>query len=324
MYSFTDCSEIIEKRISQIPTYENPVELFEPIRYTFSMGGKRIRPCLALMAHLLYSDDIEEVINPALGIEVFHNFTLLHDDIMDNASMRRNFQTVHIKWNNNVAILSGDAMMILAYHLVSKASQNVLPRILKIFNDTALEVCEGQQMDMNFESRNNVTEAEYLEMIRLKTAVLLATSLAIGGITGKAKDIDIDNLYQFGVHIGIAFQLQDDYLDVFADSIKFGKKIGNDIISNKKTFMLIRALNSSEEKIVGELKNWIAKKEFDPEEKIHSVKNIYQLLKVNSSTQEIAESYFNKGLVFLDRVQVKEERKEGLKKMISSLMQRER
>jgi geranylgeranyl diphosphate synthase, type II len=324
MLNFKECSEIIEQEIAQIPGYNEPFELYNPIRYTLSMGGKRIRPCLALIAHQLYSDIIDDVINPALGAEIFHNFTLLHDDIMDNAVLRRNFKTVHVKWNANVAILSGDAMMILAYHLVSKTSERYLPRILNLFNRTALEVCEGQQMDMNFESRNIVSEAEYMEMIRLKTAVLIATSLAIGGITGQATETDIEGLYQLGIHIGLAFQLQDDFLDVFADSRKFGKQLGNDILSNKKTYLLINALNAPEEKLVEELQDWIRREKFNPEEKIISVKKIYRQLGVDITTQKLAEDYFSKGLGFLDQLKVGEERKMELKNIISYLMKRER
>jgi geranylgeranyl diphosphate synthase, type II len=324
MYNFKECSEIIERRISKIPSYHDPKELFDPIRYTLSMGGKRLRPSLALLAHQLYSDNIEEIINPALGIEVFHNFTLLHDDIMDNARLRRNYPTVHVKWNENVAILSGDAMMILAYHMVSMVSGNILPRILDLFNKTALEVCEGQQMDMNSESRDNVSEEEYLEMIRLKTAVLIAGSLAIGGITGGAGDADIENLYQFGIYIGMAFQLQDDYLDIFADTTKFGKEIGNDIVSNKKTYLLISALNASETGLVNNLKEWISRKKFDSEEKISSVKRIFHELKVDRTTQKLAQSYFDKGYEFLDRIQTGEEKKAELKRLVDSIIQRER
>jgi len=324
MYSYSDCLNIIEKRLTQLPFNNTPVELYDPIRYTLSMGGKRIRPCLAIMAHFLYSDKIEEIINPALGIEVFHNFTLLHDDIMDNSSLRRNYQTVHVKWNNNVAILSGDTMMILAYHLISNVTQDKLPRITKIFNDTALEVCEGQQMDMNFELQDLVSEAEYLEMIRLKTAVLLAASLAVGGITGGAPEEDINNLYNAGTHIGIAFQLQDDYLDVFADTKKFGKEIGNDIVSNKKTYLYIKALNSTNKNLTESLTGWINRKSFNPLEKIRAVTEIYKKLGVDRDTQRLADDHFSKGLDYLNRLGGNEESKEQLKNLIISLKRRER
>jgi geranylgeranyl diphosphate synthase type II len=324
MLKFKDCLDLIEKKIALIPEYREPVELFEPIRYTLSMGGKRIRPCLSLLAHQLYSDNMEPVINPALGAEVFHNFTLLHDDIMDYASMRRNLETVHVKWNTNVAILSGDAMMILAYHLISKTNKEILLPILNVFNRTALEVCEGQQMDMNFESRKDVSKKEYLEMIRLKTAVLLAACLAIGGITGKAPEEDINNLYQLGINIGLAFQLQDDWLDVYADSKKFGKQIGNDIISNKKTFLLISAMNSKDKELTDEINHWLSIEKYDPVEKVNSVRKIYEAINLDKETTDLAQKYFNEGLNFLEKINVNTERKKELKDLIVSLMQRER
>jgi geranylgeranyl diphosphate synthase type II len=324
MYSYTQCLEIIEKKISQLQLNQQPVELFEPIQYTLDMGGKRIRPCLALMVHLLFSDNPEEVLEPAIGIEVFHNFTLLHDDIMDNASLRRNQQTVHMKWNQNTAILSGDAMLILAYHLIAKAPASILPRIVELFNRTALEVCEGQQLDMNYEKQSLISEKQYLEMVRLKTAVLLAASMALGGITGKAYDTDIAKLYEAGICAGIGFQLQDDYFDVFSKENSFGKSIGGDIIANKKTFLLISALNSSDIDQVGSLKEWIQKKEFDATEKIREVTELYLKLGVDVRSRELTDEYFGKALDLLDQLHAENAQVGELKKFILSIKQRER
>jgi geranylgeranyl diphosphate synthase type II len=323
MHSYSHCLEIVEKGISEFKLNQNPVELFEPIKYTLSNGGKRIRPCLALMVHSIYSDNLDEALEPALGIEVFHNFTLLHDDIMDNASLRRNRQTIHVKWGHNAAILSGDAMMILAYHLISKSQVAILPRVMELFNQTALEVCEGQQLDMNYEKQERVSEEEYMGMIRLKTASLLAASAALGGLTGKAPEGEIEKLYQLGLNIGIAFQLQDDYLDVFAEKDAFGKNIGGDIVANKKTFLLISALNSRETNLVNSLKTWIGLKEFDADEKIEAVTAIYRQLGVDIKNRELSNTFFEKGLFCLDQLKAENLRKAELKKLILSIMQRE-
>jgi geranylgeranyl diphosphate synthase type II len=324
MYSYNQCLEIVEQNVLQLQLNRKPAELFDPIKYTLSMGGKRIRPCLALMAHSLYSDNLEPIINAALGIEVFHNFTLLHDDIMDNASLRRNKQTVHLKWDQNSAILSGDAMLILAYHLISKSPPDILPRVIDLFNKTALKVCEGQQLDMNYEKQEIIPEKEYIEMIRLKTAVLLAASLTLGGITGQAGDKDIENLYQIGIHIGMAFQLQDDYMDVFGDKNIFGKNIGGDIITNKKTFLLISAMNSSDSERVNSLKEWINMKDFDVAEKIMAVTKLYCELEVDIKNKELTQELFGKAINLIDQLQVKKSGKDELKDFILSIKQRER
>ncbi|MBN2523041.1 MAG: polyprenyl synthetase family protein [Bacteroidales bacterium] len=323
MLSYSDSYSLIERNIAQLSVNSRPVELYEPIQYILSLGGKRIRPCLALMAHNLFSEQISDAINPALGLEVFHNFTLLHDDIMDNASKRRNHDTVHVKWNENIAILSGDAMMILAYQLISKTQDNLLPRILSLFNKTALEVCEGQQFDMNFEKQNTVTVKEYLNMIRLKTAVLIASSLAIGTITGKAKKDAIEKMYLFGLNIGIGFQLQDDYLDVYAQPEKFGKNIGSDILSNKKTYLLINALSSRNSKLVKELKQWMDIKNSDPDAKIKGVKTIYDQLKIGEITENTVKKYFDKGLKYFQQVDIPETRKENLRSFVNKMIIRD-
>jgi geranylgeranyl diphosphate synthase, type II len=323
MYSFDQCLKLVEKEISRINLDRSPGELFEPIRYSLSMGGKRIRPCLALMVHSMFSDNLDVVLNPALGIEMFHNFTLLHDDIMDNAIVRRSHSTVHRKWNQNTAILSGDAMMILANHLILKTNSENKLRILELFNNTALEVCMGQQYDMNYEKVECITEAEYLEMIRLKTAVLLAASMALGGITGNTDEAEIEKLYQIGLNIGIAFQLQDDYLDVYASEKAFGKKTGGDIIANKKTFLLISALNAKDDILVGSLKEWMNKKGCSPEEKVKAVIAIYNKLKVDVKNKELAEMYFNNGIDLINLLKVDDKDKSKLGQLVHSIKERE-
>jgi geranylgeranyl diphosphate synthase, type II len=324
MISYSECLEIVERKIADLPLNHHPVELFEPIKYTLAIGGKRIRPSLALMAHSLYSDKLDNVLEPAIALEIFHNFTLLHDDIMDNASLRRNHQTVHLKWNQNAAILSGDAMMILAYHHIINTSAQYIPRVMDLFNTTALEVCKGQQLDMNYEKMLSITEEQYLEMIRLKTAVLLAASFALGGITGNAATEEVEKLYQCGLNIGIAFQLQDDYLDVFANSDAFGKNIGGDIVANKKTYLLINALNSGDPEIVTSLVEWIQKKEFNSSEKIKAVTTIYKQLGLDMKSKTIANQYFNNGITILDQLKADSASKSELRKLITELIQRER
>lgn len=323
MLSYSESIALLEKNLSQLSFNSPPAELYEPIKYILALGGKRIRPCLALMSHSIFSNDYTDVIHPSIGLEVFHNFTLLHDDIMDKAEKRRNHESVHVKWNENVAILSGDAMMILAYKLVAQTSETVLPQILDLFSKTALEVCEGQQYDMNFEEQDVVSVRQYLEMIRLKTAVLIAASLAIGAITGRAGNEEVDKMYRFGLNIGIGFQLQDDYLDVYAKTKKFGKNIGSDILSNKKTYLLICALNSKKTKLVDELKHWISEKKFKPKEKIAAVRSIYDNLDIGNITKEAAKEYFSKGLEFFEQINIPDTKKIELRNLVETMMARE-
>lgn len=257
MKKFHDILRIVNTSLEELSWEREPQGLYAPIAYTLSLGGKRVRPALTLMACNLFSDDLTPAIQPALGIEIFHNFTLLHDDIMDKADIRRGKPTVHKYWNENTAILSGDIMQILAYVLISEAPAAHLKKVLDVFSRTAIEVCEGQQYDMDFENRETVDADAYLEMIRLKTAVLLGCSLYIGAIIGGANENDARNLYQFGVNIGIAFQLKDDLLDVYGNEENFGKKVGGDILCNKKTFLLIHAKKLAEGKIKLELNGWL-------------------------------------------------------------------
>ncbi|HEY9543856.1 polyprenyl synthetase family protein [Prevotella sp.] len=301
---------------------KQPVGLYEPIRYVLSIGGKRIRPTLMILAYNLYKDKLQEIMPAAIALETYHNYTLLHDDLMDNADMRRGKATVHKKWNANTAILSGDSMLVLAYQLMAQSDAHMLPAVLNTFTKTALEIGEGQQFDMDFETRDDVAEEEYIEMIRLKTSVLLACALKIGAILGGAPQADIDNLYKFGEQIGLAFQLQDDYLDVYGDPSVFGKKIGGDITSNKKTFMLIQALNKATGNQRSELIRWINADTFDRDEKVAAVTRIYNELQVDRLAQDKISYYFNESQRFLDAVNIPSERKEELKRYALRMMNR--
>lgn len=322
MQSFNKLQEIIEKEIDGLEFSAPPEGLFEPMKYILDIGGKRLRPILVLLGANLYKDDLSKVCLPAIGIEIFHNFTLLHDDVMDNAPIRRSKKTVHEKWNSNVAILSGDAMSIKAYQYIGSCEDKYLRDVLTVFNQTALEVCEGQQFDMEFEDRNDVEIEEYLNMIRLKTAVLLGGSLKMGAVMGDASSTDAELLYHFGVNLGMAFQLQDDLLDVFGDEAVFGKKIGGDILSNKKTFLLIKALETASGDVEKELKSWITVKDFNPEEKIKAVRVIYEQLNVREYSQKKIENYFSLCLEYLDKVNVVAEKKKELYSLVKGLVNR--
>lgn len=315
-------SEEINREIIRLNKTE-PTNLYEPVGYTLAMGGKRLRPVMVLMACNLFTDKIEKAFPAALAIEVFHNFTLLHDDIMDQADMRRNSLAVHKKYNPNIAILSGDAMSIMAYNYLQKSETENLGKMIRLFSDTALEVCEGQQYDMDFETRMNVSIPEYLNMIRLKTAVLLACSLKMGALAANAPERIADLLYVFGLDLGIAFQLQDDLLDVFADQEKFGKKIGGDIISNKKTFLLLKALELSDEPTKKELLEWIEKSEFDHQGKIMAVKNIYTKLKIKEITENNIEDFYQSALDVLNEIEVAEETKAEMVVLAKMIMNRD-
>lgn len=318
----------LEKRINEelkrVLINDQPRTLFDPPVYVFSLGGKRIRPILALMAADLFEKDIEPVINPALAVEIFHNFSLLHDDLMDNADVRRGSDTVHKKWNENTAILSGDAMVIEAYRYVAKLPDKYLSRVLELFSKTAMEICIGQQYDMDFEQRYDVTEDEYLNMIKLKTAVLIGCSLKIGAIISDASKEDADSLYRFGINLGLAFQLKDDLLDVYGDFKTFGKKPGGDILSNKKTFLLIRALESSNHEQRKELEKWIGAINYNPDEKIAAVKNIYDELNLKSLVENLIEKYYLASLECLSSISVPDNRKNDLKDLSENLMYRDK
>jgi len=318
-----EIQQLIEKEINKLNWQITPYSLYEPIEYVLSLGGKRIRPVFALLACQLFNENLNKSLKPALAVEVFHNFTLLHDDIMDKAEMRRNQPTVHIKWDENRAILSGDAMLIKAYQLLAQCDVEVLKSILDVFSQTSVEVCEGQQYDMEFESRNDVSIDEYINMIRLKTAVLLAGSLKIGAICGGASAEDADLLYRFGIGIGIAFQLKDDYLDVYGDTAKFGKNIGGDICCNKKTFLLLTALEKADLETKAELLHWINTKNFNKEEKIKAVSAIYEKLDIRTHTENRMKTYYEDAVQALKKVSVSDKQKNELSVFAEKLLYRE-
>ncbi len=307
MYSVKELQKIVNDEIknrSEELKKLNPSKLYSPVNYSLEIGGKRLRPVLLLLSYNLFSDDIKAALPAAIAIEVFHNFTLLHDDIMDKADVRRNQPTVHNKFDENSAILSGDAMAFLAYKFLLESKSENLLNVLELFSKTAIEVCEGQQFDMDFENRLNVTETEYLEMIRLKTAVLLACSLKTGALLANSDAEIARQLYEFGINMGLAFQLQDDLLDSFGDQKTFGKKIGGDILSNKKTYLLIKALENSSSVGKRELLNWINKKDFINEDKIDAVMKIYNQLNIKELTQLKIDFYFQKASSILQKLAV--------------------
>lgn len=319
----------LETFIQQLPehigTGAEPQELYEPITYILSLGGKRIRPLLSLMAYGLYKNDPETILSQSAAIEVFHNFTLMHDDIMDNAPLRRGKATVHEKWNANIAILSGDVMLVKAYELLLDTEPNLLKDIIRLFNKTAAEVCEGQQFDMNFEAYETVSEADYINMIRLKTAVLLGLSLQMGALLAGAEKSDAQKLYDFGMNIGVGFQLKDDLLDVFADQAKFGKQVGGDIIANKKTFLLIKALELAKGPTAEKLNYWLNQTEFDKEEKVKEVKKVYDELGIKALTEAKMQFYFQAGFDQYDLIHFKNESYfQELKQITQDLIHREK
>ena len=299
-----------------------PQGLYEPIAYELSLGGKRIRPVLMLMAYNMYKEDVDTILPQAVGLEVYHNHTLLHDDVMDKADMRRNRPTVHNVWNENTAILSGDAMLILAYRLMADGAGGKLAEVLGTFTETTMEICEGQQWDMEFETRMDVKVEEYVEMIRLKTSVLLAAALKIGACLADAPLEDREKLYDFGVKMGLAFQLQDDWLDVYGDPKVFGKNIGGDILCNKKTYMLITALEQADGRQRAELVRWLDAHEYVPAEKVAAVTALYDEMGVGACCMEKVEALYAEGLAILDGVALPEGRKLLLKEFACSLMGR--
>jgi len=292
---------LIEQELGEINYPNSPKQLYQPIEYVLGLGGKRMRPILLLMAHQLFDEHIEKAISPALAIEVFHNFTLLHDDIMDNAPLRRGKKTVHEKWNSNVAILSGDVMMIQTYQLMLKVDSNILKDVLDVFSKAANEVCEGQQCDMDFETQENIQLADYMKMIENKTAVLLAASLQIGGITAGASKENQNDLYHFGLNMGIAFQLKDDLLDTFGNPDEFGKQIGGDIMANKKTFLYLKALQLANDKQKESLVNYFKTQE-QAEQKVIGVKIIFTDLDIPKHTKDMMKVYYTKAMKHLNAI----------------------
>ena len=313
--------QLINRYLDSLPYDRKPASLYAPIKYVLSMGGKRIRPTLMLLAYNLFKDDPEKILSSACALETYHNYTLLHDDLMDNADVRRGQPTVHKKWNANLAVLSGDSMLVLAYQRMTECDSH-LAEVLRLCTETALEIGEGQQMDMEFETRNDVREEEYIEMIRLKTSVLLACAMKIGALLADAPADDADNLYRFGEKIGLAFQLQDDYLDVYGDPAVFGKAIGGDIVSNKKTYMLINAFNRADNAQRAELERWIRATDFDRREKVKAVTGLYDEMGIDRLAQQKIAGYFNESKTYLDRVGVSDERKSELMRYAQRMMKR--
>ena len=322
MYSIEKIIELVDNIITKEKYNSKPEGLYEPIEYVMSMGGKRLRPVLTLMAYNLYHDNLELSYNPALGIETFHNFTLLHDDIMDNADLRRNMPTVHKKWDANTAILSGDAMMVKAYRHLLKYTGPNFKEVLDVFTQTALEVCEGQQYDMNFETIESVSVDDYLEMIRLKTAVLIAASLKIGALAANADKDDLENLYKAGLNFGMAFQIQDDYLDVFGDVDVFGKAIGGDIVANKKTFLLISAIKKAKGNVLVDLNESLRLNKNNSEEKINKIINIYEKLGVKELSQKKMEEYLGLAYKYLQKIKIEDSKKIHLIEFVNKLSKR--
>ena len=324
MYTLLEAQNLAEKHIQTLSLPDTPPELYEPVRYILSIGGKRIRPALVILACDLFDGDVASALIPAVAIEIFHNFTLLHDDIMDRSERRRGSPTVHVKYNENVAILSGDVMSILASRLMNQAPGVVLNVVHEIFTKTAMQVCEGQQMDMNFEEVLSVSEEEYLTMIELKTAVLIAASLKIGAILGGSSQRDAEDLYEFGKNLGIAFQLQDDLLDTFGDPAVMGKNRGTDIVDNKKTFLVIQALEAASPTQKEELIGWLKEKNFNPKEKIEAITAIFDALGVKELTENRIRSYYQHALTNLEKLNRPDEGKTELNNFASFLMNRNR
>ena len=319
-------SEEILKKVNEaldaLPYNRRPASLYEPIRYVLSLGGKRIRPVLMLLSYNLFKEHPEDIMMQALGLETYHNYTLLHDDLMDQADLRRGHETVHKKWDANTAILSGDSMLVLAYQRMAECDAKYVPQVLSLFTETALEIGEGQEYDMDFETRNDVTEDEYIEMIRLKTSVLLACATKMGALLADAPVSDVENLYKFGEQLGLAFQLQDDLLDVYGDPKVFGKAIGGDITSNKKTYMLINAFLRANDAQRRELQRWTDATDFDRAEKVRAVTALYDEIGIRELCEQKINYYFEECRKYLAKVQVSDARKQMLLDYTDEMMKR--
>lgn len=325
MYTLKEIDEIVEKGLYSLNWEGNPGELYEPIEYLVSIGGKRLRPKMAIMCYNLFSEKIDNsIVYPALALEIFHGFTLIHDDIMDGASLRRNQPTVHKKWNNNIAILSGDVMSIKSYQLIGYAPEKYLKKVLKVFSDTAAQVCEGQQYDMNFETLPFITNDEYLEMIGLKTAVLIACSAKLGAIISGASPEAADALYNYGYQLGLAFQIKDDYLDSFGDTVVFGKTIGGDIMSNKKTWLLVESMKRAQGNDEAELNNLISSKNASQKDKISKVLALYERLGIKAAAEDAIGEYHKNAQKALVPEYFTEKQRERLMEFANLLLNREK
>ena len=323
MYTKKELQDIISAAFHTANFHFDPSSLYDPIKYMMDLGGKRLRPLLTLMSCDMFGGNINETLAPAMGLELFHNFTLLHDDIMDKAPIRRGRETVFKKWNTNSAILSGDTLFVMAYELVTRTTPALLPRVLELFNDTARKVCEGQQYDMDYEFRGDVSIDDYLLMIRLKTAVLISCSLKLGAIIAKASDKEADLIYAFGENLGLAFQLQDDYLDVFGEKDKFGKEIGNDIVTNKKTYLYLKAFELADGKSLEFLTKHFREKSIPVKEKVKTITEIYRELNIDSLTRELIDEYFTKALGIIEQINIPADRKQTLLEIAGQMVNRE-
>ena len=323
MYTSEQLLKKVNEALDNLVYDRQPASLYDPIKYVLSIGGKRVRPVLTLLSYNLYKDDPLSIMSQAIGLETYHNFTLLHDDLMDHADMRRGHETVHKKWDANRAILSGDTMLLQAFERVEACDPAKLPAVFQVFIQTTLEIGEGQQLDVEFEKRNDVTEEEYIEMIRLKTSVLLACACKVGAIMADAPAEDIENMYKFGEKLGLAFQLQDDLLDVYGDPAVFGKNIGGDITSNKKTYMLINAFNRATPAQRQELTKWVEATTFDRNEKVAAVTKLYDEIGIRQLCGQKIESYYQESLVYLNKVNVDEARKDEIKSYAAEMMKRQ-
>ena len=324
MITANDILKKVNDCLGSLPYDRKPASLYEPVQYVLSLGGKRIRPVLMLLGYQLWREQPEDIIMPAIGLETYHNYTLLHDDLMDNADMRRGHETVHRRWDANKAILSGDSMLVLAYQRVAQVPKEKLQQVLGLFTVTALEIGEGQEYDMAFETRNDVTEDEYIEMIRLKTSVLLACALKMGAILADAPEQDVNRLYKVGEQLGLAFQLQDDLLDVYGDPKVFGKAIGGDIMSNKKTYMLINAYNRANDSQRAELQRWLDAKNPDRKEKVAAVTRLYDEIGIRLLCETKINEYFDQARRTLDLVNVGDERKQPLRQYMDEMLHRDK
>ena len=322
-YTFSQLLDKVNAHIDTLDYAHEPMHLYEPVKYILSLGGKRIRPAMMLMAYNMFRDDVDRILDPALALEIYHNFTLLHDDLMDNADVRRGKPTVHKRWDANTAILSGDVMLTLADVYMSRVDDAHFREVMATFHRTSIEIAEGQQYDMDFETRTDVTEAEYIEMIRLKTSVLLACALKIGAVLGGASKEDAAHLYRLGECIGLAFQLRDDYLDVYGDPKVFGKKIGGDILCNKKTYLYINALRLADKEQRAVLDYWAATAAADPDEKIAAVTDIYNKVGLPAMSRSIEEHYYSLAKAELESLSVSEESKQVLREFMAALMERD-
>jgi len=322
MQSIKAYQDVIRQALTQFHFPEEPSNLYKPINYLLNIGGKRIRPSLTLLAADMFGAEVSSALPSALAIEVFHNFSLMHDDIMDKAPLRRGHDTVHEKWNANTAILSGDFMLIHSYTLLAKNPPELIAPLLEVFNKTAAEVCIGQQLDMDYEKTQDVTINDYVEMIRLKTAVLIGTALQLGAMVAHAEKSQTELIYQYGVNLGIAFQLQDDLLDAYGDPLKFGKQPGGDILENKKTYLLLKTLELANEEDQREIISWLQQTEYDPSKKIDAIMRIYDKLKIKEYINDEIREYTHRAFQALDEIALTKEKKVPLLQLSNELLNR--